>query len=266
MSKKIFFTDLDGTLLNDQKEITPKTYDAVINWMNSGNYFALSSGRPLNSIKEVIALHKLQHKNLFAVGFNGALIYHPDTDTKITSKTLSVEEMHTVKSVADKHGIYCHAYDDSRILIPRDGEEIQFYTRVIHLPYEVIENFPEGIAPSNKMLCIKLNAGNLLQDLADDITKALNGSVTCVQSCEHYLEVFSNSSGKGKAVVELCKHLNIDITDSFAAGDEQNDISMIEAAGTGIAMLNGRDTVKASANVITKTSNNEDGLLPFLSI
>lgn len=266
MNTKIFFSDLDGTLLNDKKEITEKTYAAVINWMDKGNYLALSSGRPLDSIREVINIHNLMHDNLYAIGFNGALIFHPKTGKKLTSKTLSVEEMETIANIAKKHDIYCHAYDDTSILAPYAGEELAFYQRTVHLPHKVIDNFPKGIEPSNKIICICLNGGDRLDKLATDLEAALPSAITCVKSNDNYLEVFSSSSGKGSAVTELCDILNIPIQNSYAAGDEQNDISMLQAAGTGIAMCNGRDVVKEAADVITEKDNNNDGLFPFFDL
>ena len=79
-----------------------------------------------------------------------------------------------------------------------------------------------------------------------------------------YLEIFPKEAGKGSAVIRLCDYLGIPVKDSIAAGDEQNDISMIKAAGTGIAMLNATNAVKESADVITEADNDHDGLAPFI--
>ena len=71
-------------------------------------------------------------------------------------------------------------------------------------------------------------------------------------------------AGKGSAVIRLSEYLNIPIENTIAAGDEQNDISMIEEAGLGIAMINAGDIVKKSADVITVYDNNNDGLAEFI--
>ena len=71
-------------------------------------------------------------------------------------------------------------------------------------------------------------------------------------------------AGKGSAVKRLAEILSVDIKDTYAAGDEQNDISMIKAAGCGIAMVNGTDLVKKSADVITTYDNDHDGLAEFI--
>ena len=72
-------------------------------------------------------------------------------------------------------------------------------------------------------------------------------------------------AGKSNGMLELCRHLDIDIADTIAAGDEENDISMIEAAGTGIAVANATDRVKASADVVTEADNDNDALARWLS-
>ena len=79
---------------------------------------------------------------------------------------------------------------------------------------------------------------------AQAIADELGDEVTVMTSTPHYIEMFPINSGKGFSVKWLCKHLNIPLENALAAGDEMNDISMIEAAGVGIAMKNGRDFVK----------------------
>ena len=84
--------------------------------------------------------------------------------------------------------------------------------------------------------------------------------ITMVFSNNNYLEIFPSASGKGAAVRKLCELLNISPLLSIAAGDAENDISMIEAAGIGIAMYNASDDVKAAATMVTALDNNHDGL------
>ena len=79
-------------------------------------------------------------------------------------------------------------------------------------------------------------------------------------SSSYYLEFFPAASGKGAAVKTLCRLLGIDPHFSVAAGDAQNDLSMIEAAGMGIAMINGCNDVKMAATTITAYDNDHDGL------
>ena len=96
-----------------------------------------------------------------------------------------------------------------------------------------------------------------LQELVGD-------KLTLLYSNPYYMEIFPSEGGKGSAVKRLADILGVDIKDTYAAGDEQNDISMIESAGCGIAMINGTDIVKKSADVITTFDNDHDGLVEFI--
>lgn len=268
----IFFSDLDGTLLNDKKEITPKTFSAITKWMEEGNILALSSGRPLGSILEVIENNKIgwdadaevYSQNLYAIAFNGGLIYHMASNNKLAEDSLNAQQITDIITIAFDEGVFCQAYDDTSILIPHDGPEIQHYRKTVHLPVKILPNFQQyACDQSCKILCIDLQHPEKLQRVADRMKEIHGDSVTCVKSNPFLLEVFPSTAGKGNAVHALCKLLDIPISHSYAAGDEQNDISMLEAAGCGIAMQNAGDLVKSSADVVTKTTNNEDGLLPF---
>ena len=115
------------------------------------------------------------------------------------------------------------------------------------------------------MLAISLENDGRLEKLADEITNVMNGKIVCLKSNNYLLEIFASNAGKGNAVKELCSKLGIPVQNSYAAGDEQNDISMLEAAHVGIAMLNAREIVKENSDIITESDNNNDGLLPFFT-
>lgn len=268
MAKKIFFSDLDGTLLNDQKEITPKTRASLDAWMDAGNIFVFSSGRPTGSVKLVADGEHVHHENFYISGFNGSEVYHPASGKSLIHKFVSVEDATRIFEIASSMGLYVHAYNNKdEILIPREGKEIDFYHRSIHLPSKILPNYPLGLteAPS-KCLGVELDHPDRLLELADAITAEMGDRICCLKSNQYLLEIFNKAAGKGTALLEMATLLGVAPQNTFAAGDEQNDISMLEAAGTGIAMINGRDTVKAAADVITMEDNNHDGLLPWLLI
>ena len=261
---KVFFSDLDGTLLTTDKKITPKTREALDRWLADGNLLAISSGRPLPSVKEVMTNNGLIGKNIFGIAFNGGQIYDTVTDKIVMEKTIPLDEVKTIGMLAKENGIYCHTYDDTHILSPRKGKELDFYTITIHLPIKELPDFPEGVIKRPpKFLCIDPDLEHDLDAFANLVTSRLP-DITCVKSNKYLLEVFPSSSGKGAAVKDFCELTGIDINDSYSAGDEQNDISMIEAAGHGIAMINGNPLLKEKADIITPFDNDHDGLAGIL--
>ena len=84
--------------------------------------------------------------------------------------------------------------------------------------------------------------------------------MTAIFSCDQYLEVFDKTAGKGNALRFVCDHLGIPVSDSVAAGDAENDISMLDSAGVAVAMANAPQEVKVHADFITRADNDHDGL------
>jgi hypothetical protein len=115
-----------------------------------------------------------------------------------------------------------------------------------------------------KCLAIGLTDLPRLEEFKQALEGALSSRVQVMYSNPNYLEIIPADSGKGTGVKWLCDYLHIPLSRSLAAGDEANDISMLEAAGTGIAMANARDAVKEIADIITPADNNHDGLVPLL--
>ncbi|MCQ2521503.1 MAG: Cof-type HAD-IIB family hydrolase [Lachnospiraceae bacterium] len=265
--RKIFFSDLDGTLLNDEKQITPATRKALDAWMDAGNIFVFSSGRPTGSVKQVATAEKMNHENFYIVGFNGSEIFHPASGKTLLHKALSIEDATRVFEIATKLGVYVHAYNQNdQILIPREGEEIDFYHRSIHLESVVLPDYPLGLTEGpTKCLGINLENQGKLESLAEAIQAEMGDRICCLKSNPFLLEIFNKSAGKGQAVKDMAEMFHVSLHNTLAAGDEQNDISMLEAAGTGIAMCNGNPIVKASADVVTTLDNNHDGLLPWVT-
>jgi hypothetical protein len=92
----------------------------------------------------------------------------------------------------------------------------------------------------------------------------MEGKLTTVYSCPEYLEFVDYRSGKGSAVKYICDLYNVPTTEAYAAGDADNDLSMLAAVGNSISMINGTDEVKAITSITTKEDNNHDGLAEIL--
>ena len=265
MSVKIFFTDLDSTLLTTSKEVSPKTRAMLEKWTTAGHKLVLCSGRALDSVIHVRNTLQLHYDNMYLIGCNGGEIYDCSTDTLLYKVTLSRETVMEAFSIAKEHGIYLQTYSPTHILTTTDGPELAYYHQTIHTPHLVAPDIASLLTEAPcKCLAIELTNGDKLERFRQDIEKRLSPQLTVLYSNPRYLELFPSSSGKGTGVKWLCTHLGLPISDSLAAGDEINDLSMLEAAGLGIAMKNAREAVKKAADVITPADNDHDGLVPVL--
>ena len=266
MNTKIFFADLDGTLLNKQKQITPLTYQTLKEWTEKGHKLVLCSGRALDSVihvRETLGLGDFS--NMYLIGYNGGEIYDCTTKTLLNRVALSFDVAKKCFEIAKKYNIHIQTFSDTHIITEKEDEELIYYKKAVHTPVIFTDDFmPYLDKEPCKCLAISLHDKELMKTFSEVITKELGTEVSVMTSTPNFVEMFPISSGKGFSVKWLCNHLNIPLKNALAAGDEMNDVSMIEVAGIGIAMANGRDFIKEIADVITENDHNNDGLVPIL--
>lgn len=266
MNTKIFFADLDGTLLNDAKKITASTYETLKEWTQKGHKLVLCSGRAMDSVihvRETLGLGNFP--NMYLIGYNGGEIYDCETKTLLHRNALSMEAVKSCFRIAKQYDIHIQTFTDTHILTEKEDEELRFYKKAIHTPVILTDNIFDHLDKEPcKCLAISLTDPQRMIDFSSAITQELGQEVTAMTSTPYFIEMFPASSGKGSSVNWLCRHLNLPLSNALAAGDEMNDISMLQASGTGIAMKNARDFVKEIADVITDEDNNNDGLVPIL--
>lgn len=261
----LLFTDMDGTLLNDKSEITPRTKAALDQMTALGHHVILSSGRPLPSILEVRKLQGIDYPNMLIISNNGALVYDCDTASNILVYRLDMDDIRYIIGEAEKQHLHIHAYTDTEIVCHELNDELRFYTRRIHLPLKCVENIADSLEQGSfKLQCIHLTDRSVLERFRDHITPHLGGRVQIIFSNDQYLEILPAAAGKGPALLYVEEYLHVPHSHTFAAGDAENDISMLKAAGTGIAMANAAPAVKEVADIVTEKNNNQDGLVEII--
>ncbi len=264
MKKKIFFTDLDGTLLNDQKEITPKTKELLCRLKEDGHYFVIITGRPLMSALEVRRELPVSDKNLYLVASNGGVIYDVEHQKILKENRLTLEQVEHYLNHCEKKGVHSHTYRDDAVVSKRQSEELTFYQKTVHIPSLITDDILGNLdKPPFKSIAISADREKL-EAVKRELTPWAKDQVYLMFSNDKLLEMIPITSGKGAALIWLSEYLKVDIADTMAAGDQENDRAMIEAAGLGVAMLNGVEDVKKIADRITPFDNNHDGLVPIL--
>jgi Cof subfamily protein (haloacid dehalogenase superfamily) len=270
--RKILFTDLDGTLLSDVKKIDEFTRKKIIEMIAEGNDLCLASGRPINSILDVLysidivdevkALpNQEQIGGIYATAYNGAMLYDCLNNKSVEEYSIPTEIAQQIFDMAKEEHIHIQTYSDTHIIAIDEGPELEFYTRNVVMPHKVATRLADDLdhAPC-KLIAIVLDNKPKLSAFRDRIESLFGSEITCAFSNDKYLEFYSKEAGKGSALVKLCRYLNIPIENSIAAGDEENDISMLEAAGVGVCMANGKQMVKESADYVTVKDNNNGGI------
>ena len=262
---KLLFTDLDGTLLNNDSRVSAGTKAFLDEFLAAGNKLILSSGRPKDSVLEVKNDAGLTQPGILLICSNGTQVYDCDSEQTIMEKRLPLPYVSYLQEQAVKYNLHIQTYREDAIVSPAEDEEIAFYRRKIHLPLIVSPNLTDALTRAPyKMLAISLNDFDKLEAFRLGISDWAQGKIQTIYSSNIYLELFEHTAGKGNAVRFVCDHFGVPLSDAYAAGDADNDISMLEAAGTGIAMANASDIVKQSADIVTESDNDHDGLAKLM--
>ncbi len=261
--KKILFTDLDGTLLNNEKLVSEGNRRAIRRLLDAGHFLVIATGRPVKSGLKIVKELGLIMPGCYMLAYNGGVIYDCCKDEVFAEKTLPIEYAKYIFEEAEKYGIYIQAYGvDDKIVTKWDGPELAFYMKGNRyaLDAEICDNVWDIIGKEPcKVLMIDFGIDKVVK-FQEDHREWERGKCSSAFSSKEFLEYSPLGVDKGTGVKTLCEMLHIDISNAYAAGDERNDLSMIKAAGVGVAMRNAVEDVKAVADYITENDNEHDGI------
>ena len=266
INKYLFITDLDGTLLTTDKRVSLLTEKALREFVEAGNHFAICTGRDINSARSVYDGLGMTLPGSFVVAYNGGQIFDVDRGETIYRTGIEVSLVKDIYRLADEYNVYVHTYNDDFILARENCECLDFYRKVIKTPVKFGgENvFDYMNVPPCKVISIELHDHEKQERFRHAAEQEFGDRLAIMYSNDYYLELIPKESGKGEALKRLCEYLDIPVENSIAAGDGDNDISMIRAAGTGIAMINAPLSVRSAADVVTTADNDHDGLKVFI--
>lgn len=258
--KKCVFLDLDGTLLNDERQVCERNRVAIEAALKEGHKMIVATGRPLESAIVGAQKMDLAKEGCYIASYNGGVLYDCTTKQKIFEASLEPEYTDYLFACARKAGIHIQAYCEGKVWAEEDNEELRSYCMKGQLEYEIHQNVPDELTErSGKVLLISYEEAKL-KDFQKEMEAWAFGKVQSVFSTRNYLEYSPLGISKGHAVETLASLLGYDIKDTIAIGDEQNDISMILKAGLGVCMANGLDSIKEIADYVTSADNNEGGV------
>jgi len=267
MYAQILFTDLDGTLLNDQKEISPGNRLAVNQALAAGRRIVVTSGRPLVSSLDQARRLELAGPGCYVIAYNGAEIYDCSRNQSIFRSTLDMDDLLAVFAEARRRGAFIQTYDNEQVVFEPwcQPAAARWYSSRLGMTFRTIGDVGRDLsAPPVKALLIDREESGVLEEMERWINTELAGRVDCFRSSAWLLEVVAAGINKGAAVKWLCGMLDIPLSQAVAAGDEANDVSMIQAAGVGAAMANAVLAAKMAANYITTQDNNHDGVAEII--
>ena len=243
---KLLFTDLDGTLLTDDKTILDVDMKAIEGMLARGHKLVLCTGRPLTSAKQLAQKYGFDKPGFLLVSFNGGLIYDYATEQSILTRYIPVESVKFIMDAAHKAGMHAHTYSGDLVVSEYETEQLKTYCRLMKMDYVVVKD-------------IRDYYGEFI-----NVVVKPPGKLFDVFSKPEMLEFSHMQSNKGDAVRFMADFYKVPLSDTIAVGDEENDCPMIEAAGVGIAMANASDVAKSVADYVTKADNNHGGIAEII--
>ena len=260
MKYKLLVLDVDGTLLNDAKEITKRTLSALLKIQQMGVRVVLASGRPSYGLMKVANTLELGNYGGFILSYNGCQIINAQNGEILFERRINPEMLPYLEKKARKNGFALFTYHDNLILTNNsDDEHVLDEAELNDLVVIEEEEFSTAIdfAPCKCMLVSDDEAA--LVALEEHWKKRLSGVLDVFRSEPFFLEVVPCSVDKANTLGALLEHLGVKREEVMAIGDGTCDVAMLQLAGMGVAMGQAPDSVKACADYIT-ASNEEDGV------
>ncbi len=262
---KLIASDIDGTLLNSKSRLSETTIDAVKKAVDNGIIFCLASGR--SPFSQSYTRDSLGLAGMPVIAYNGALVTvpvalgQPGSQKVIYDQKLSYEDALRIMMMGEENDTTMFIWSD-KLYINRVNEKTENYSRLADTK-PVLSMDYKYMAEQGVIKIIWDDDPEVLKVLEANLPSDLSKTVNYFTSCPFFLEFVDTNVSKGIALKKLAEYYNIPRAEVLAFGDDRNDISMIEYAGCGVAMGNGIPQLKATADHITLT-NDENGVASFI--
>jgi Cof subfamily protein (haloacid dehalogenase superfamily) len=247
-------SDVDGTLVTDDKVLTTRAQAAVAELRANGIIFSIISSRPPRGLQ--MLLEPLEITTPVG-GFNGGVLATSDL-TVISEHLLSPEIVRRAVDMLNARGAQAWIFSGQDWLVRHsDGPYVALEERTVGFAPTIVEDFGPALYTTAKIVGVSKDF-ELLAQCERDVRAVLVGQASVALSQPYYLDITHPLANKGAALSEIAKLLRVPLAEIAAIGDGGNDVAMFERSGLSIAMGNASPEVQRAADFVTD-SNGEDG-------
>lgn len=267
MRKLLFAFDLDGTLLNSDKEISKKTISAIQEMHSFGHIIVLASGRIGSSL--------MKYENALGVPFstvslNGAAAYEGGAGNSNYLFQLPLQKEYSSqlisfyknksKSFNGEDLFSINFYNSDKLYTEeskRESEWVKLYIKETASEFNFVSSIDEliDLEPEKILFCGK---PDILDSIEEEFVDKWSEDVYIVRTWDRYLEFLHKNVNKAIALEKVAASHDISMKDVVAFGDGDNDSPMLKAAGFGIAVQNGTSKAKLASNKVSEFNNDQD--------
>lgn len=259
MKYKMIVSDLDETLLNSDRELTPNTKSAIKRYTQKGGKFVIATGRMTPSA--LLYCYELGLKGE-VITYQGAATVDIMSGEVLDIAKIASQEAVEIGRYLEKRGLYYHIYNEDKFIVNRSTPQSLRYARLSKVDFlETGEELSKyilnnGISPVKIMV---ITDEDLVMPLIREFNQEFEGRFLFNTSKKWMVEIVPIVSNKGVAVKNLAKKYGIKREEVICIGDSLNDLAMIEYAGLGVVVENGSKEAKQAADIVAP-SNDDEGV------
>lgn len=257
-SCRLVATDMDGTFITYTAGIPDRNREAAKICDESGVHFVIASGRSYKSLGDFIGV---EGKNGYIIAHNGARIATAGAKKELMRTPLKMDDAKFLLDLGDKLSACACVWADEMLFISKKTRLGDFYAQAAlaetvyfdaAAPY-FLKEITKGRSNIDKIYWTAGDDGTGWK--SEEVSKLIPDTVSCFTSGGGCMEFVDSNVSKGNALRTLCGIIGVDVEKTVAFGDSENDISLLEAAGLGVAVENADERVKAVASYVTGTNN-----------
>ena len=251
---KIVASDLDGTLLNKEQTVSEENFRAISEMNRLGVEFVPTTGRGMNEIdRSLINSPDIR----YIITSNGAVLFDKNIGKPLLTRYVSKDSVHLILEALRPYNVFIAVHEGGTTYFDKNKYDPEFmnlcgidayYGHILSQHAEAVEDFESFLLSSDEMelICIFFEpdkGARTCKQIFED-----SGKLCAANPHANYLEVYSSEAGKGKTLAAFAEKLGVDIADVIAVGDSNNDSTMIQEAGLGLAVANACDALKELAD------------------
>ena len=253
---KVIALDLDGTLTNSRKEVSPRNKEAIRKAVEKGVHVVLASGRPLPGVAHVAKDVGLFDIGGYMLAYNGSQVVDCLTGISLIHETLPEKYYPEICRSYRDFGINLMTYTETGVISENREQYTELESRISKIPLTVV---PDLLSAIGQPVCKFLAAGSYdnLRTYQDYLKEIFGDKVNAFFSESYFLEIVPPGIEKAASLEKLLKIFGCTREELIACGDSMNDTTMVSFAGLGVAMENAQPHLKSRADYITDTNDND---------
>ncbi|GIP35706.1 HAD family hydrolase [Paenibacillus sp. J2TS4] len=242
---KLIVSDLDGTLLSAEHQLTEEVRNAVSRFTRAGGMFTVATGRPGLTVRSIVDELEIEHPFILC---NGSVI--ADRYRTLEMAELKLHDLIPAMEEADGKGVSVLLFEEERISVFRKTFNVEKFEHKENISCDLIDFSSDEWKKARFQKVLWIGDYQIMRPIWDAHLPRFGQRYGALQSEEDYLEIIPHNQSKGQALKKLMSRLRLDRSQVMAIGNQLNDLDMIENAGIGVAVANSHPLLKEKADYV----------------